>query len=309
MSTRRRARRPEETSLRIAVPASLALYALLFAGSALLPPVAQPERKSEPAAVTVVLDGGASGGGRPAAGSGPARGDGSAPAVIERRAGSVGAADASAAASRSGTAASNAPARGEAKAGEIAGRTGAAAGASGNRAQPIEASSSPSGGDERSIDGAALAPGSRLTSSAGGSGVAGGTASDTTQVRPGGAGDGMAGASAGVEGGGLQGESGRREPGALVVLDLIRARIERARSYPFAARLRGIEGTVTASITVDGQGELSSERIVRTSGSAILDRAGLALLRRVFPVPNDTGSGFDLEVRIAYRLVDGGGSE
>ncbi len=271
MSTRQRARRPEETSLRIAVPASLALYALLFAGSALLPHVVQPERKSEPAAVTVVLDGGASGGGRPAA--------------------------------------SNAPARGEAKAGEIAGRAGAAAGASGNRAQLIEASSSPSGGDERSIDGAALAPGSRLTSSAGGSGVAGGTASDTTQVRPGDAGDGMAGASAGVEGGGLQGESGRREPGALVVLDLIRARIERARSYPFAARLRGIEGTVTASITVDGQGELSSERIVRTSGSAILDRAGLALLRRVFPVPNDTGSGFDLEVRIAYRLVDGGGSE
>lgn len=90
------------------------------------------------------------------------------------------------------------------------------------------------------------------------------------------------------------------------MLALIEARIRRNRVYPAAARWRGIEGAVKASVSVDAEGRLTGERIVRSSGSTILDQAALELLRAIFPITNPLFHGFIVEVRVVYRLEGGG---
>jgi len=291
MSTPKKIRRAEEVSLRIAVAVSLAFYGLLFGGLALLPHAAKAARGGEPAGVEVVLVSDPAGSYDPATAATPRGGSGAAGRgeLPDRR---------------------GAPLAARAPAARDAATVGGGAGKAGGEAAKESGQGGPAAGSRSAGDAGPAAPESRDAAAAGGSGSgAAGTPELERIGATGGTGSTGSGTIAGDASPGRPGAAGRAESGASPLLDLIRERIERERSYPLAARIRGIEGTVTASITVDGQGELSAERVVRTSGSAILDRAGLALLRRVFPVPNDSGSGFDLEVRISYRLVDGGASE
>jgi len=88
------------------------------------------------------------------------------------------------------------------------------------------------------------------------------------------------------------------------VLALISERIGSALVYPDAARRRGVEGSLVAAFVVGAGGELESAEVAESSGSEILDRAGLELLRSVFPVPNDAGGALRLRIKIAYRLSD-----
>jgi len=298
MSTRRKIRRPEQTSLRIAVPVTFALYGLLFGGLALLPHGVRAERGGEPAGVEVVLASGPVGSPAPAATPRDGNGAGERREHADRR-GEPPATRALAVREQMAAAAGVGP------------EGGAAAQASGDR-RPTEGGEPAIGGatSEKNFGkaGHADAYDVRGPAVSGGLGEAAGVVATRAARRAAVAADGGRAGDAGPGGPAAHGASDG-ESGALAVLDLIRERIQRERTYPFAARLHGIEGTVTASVTVDGQGELSGERIVRSSGSAILDRAGLALLRRVFPVPNDSGTGFDLEVRISYRLVGEGGAE
>ncbi len=63
------------------------------------------------------------------------------------------------------------------------------------------------------------------------------------------------------------------------------AHLERRKRYPTAARGRGEEGVVYVRFTVDGQGQVLSVALARSSGFPDLDEAVLALVRRASPLP------------------------
>ena len=86
------------------------------------------------------------------------------------------------------------------------------------------------------------------------------------------------------------------------ILATLSARIAAALDYPPVARRRGIEGGLVVAFSVDERGDLTSARVDKSSGSEILDAAGLELLRSVFPVANDSGKALELRIAIAYTL-------
>lgn len=90
------------------------------------------------------------------------------------------------------------------------------------------------------------------------------------------------------------------------VLAVLRERILSERSYPPAAKRRGIQGSLTIAATVGVDGQLLGTRLVRSSGSEILDRAGMTLLRKVFPIENPTSHAFTIDVPVTYRLKSSG---
>lgn len=90
------------------------------------------------------------------------------------------------------------------------------------------------------------------------------------------------------------------------ILATIRRRIIENRVYPSAAERRGIQGSVTVAATVRADGTLVRSRVVRSSGSQILDTAGIELLREVFPIDNPLGRNFTVEIPITYRLDNAG---
>lgn len=63
------------------------------------------------------------------------------------------------------------------------------------------------------------------------------------------------------------------------------ARLERYKRYPAAAQARGEHGVAQLAFSVDRSGHVHDARIVRSSGSVLLDRATLALVRRAEPLP------------------------
>jgi periplasmic protein TonB len=63
------------------------------------------------------------------------------------------------------------------------------------------------------------------------------------------------------------------------------AHIERFKRYPSEARARDQQGTVTVAFTIDRDGHLLTSRIVRSSGSEILDQETLTMLARAQPMP------------------------
>ena len=83
------------------------------------------------------------------------------------------------------------------------------------------------------------------------------------------------------------------------VVNTIRAAIERAKSYPPLARKRGLEGTATTEFTINGRGSPENIRIVRSSGSDVLDNAAKNTVLRASPFPQVSGS---VEVPITFRI-------
>jgi protein TonB len=63
------------------------------------------------------------------------------------------------------------------------------------------------------------------------------------------------------------------------------ARLRAAKKYPTAARGKGIEGTAVLSFTISSSGRLTSARVVRGAGHAILDSAVLSMARNAAPFP------------------------
>ena len=66
---------------------------------------------------------------------------------------------------------------------------------------------------------------------------------------------------------------------------LVRAQIERHKSYPDEARAHGDKGVVQLAFTIDRAGRVLSSAITRSSGSAALDQKALATARRAQPFP------------------------
>lgn len=78
--------------------------------------------------------------------------------------------------------------------------------------------------------------------------------------------------------------------------------------YPLAARRRGWEGVVRVGLRVEANGQLSTLRVIGSSGHALLDRAALVSLHRVGRLPGVVGwmqgRRLDMVLPIRYQLID-----
>ena len=83
---------------------------------------------------------------------------------------------------------------------------------------------------------------------------------------------------------------------------LLLTRAQAALRYPEAARIRGVEGVTGLRIELDGSGGLAGLRVVRTSGSALLDKAASEAVRAGLPVPNPSGAPLAFELSVRFSL-------
>jgi periplasmic protein TonB len=83
----------------------------------------------------------------------------------------------------------------------------------------------------------------------------------------------------------------------------IARQLESKKQYPAAALPRREQGTVVILFRLDRQAQLVSSRILRTSDSATLDNAGLALVRQAQPFPPPPPlANLQFDVPIRYRV-------
>jgi periplasmic protein TonB len=86
----------------------------------------------------------------------------------------------------------------------------------------------------------------------------------------------------------------------------VNTRLNQYKRYPTQARTRHHEGRVVVAFTLDTDGRVVNSKIVKSSGSPLLDQETLDLLARAqpFPVPPNGAGGQDLflQVPIAYGL-------
>ena len=88
-------------------------------------------------------------------------------------------------------------------------------------------------------------------------------------------------------------------------VDSVSAWLASHKVYPELAQQRGETGNVSVRFTVDRSGRVTEAAIVKASGSALLDEAALALLRRaVFPAfPADMSqSQITITTTVRYSL-------
>ena len=87
---------------------------------------------------------------------------------------------------------------------------------------------------------------------------------------------------------------------------VLKAWIERYKSYPFRARSKRLEGIVQVSFSIDRRGALLEASVVGSSGHRILDKAALSLLNSVEPLPPPpsevTGDPLFFVIPISYTV-------
>ena len=86
----------------------------------------------------------------------------------------------------------------------------------------------------------------------------------------------------------------------LVWLD---AEIREKLAYPDKARRRNIEGVVTVRLSVPADGSSCDAVVTGGSGSTLLDRAAVDLVRSLFPADISPGGSFTEHIEIGYRLL------
>lgn len=88
--------------------------------------------------------------------------------------------------------------------------------------------------------------------------------------------------------------------------DMVKQRIEEVRRYPSWAKKHGIEGLVHVSFTVLSNGIGQDIKIIRSSGSRILDEEATANIKRANPFPpvpqEINNSSVQVEVSIVFAL-------
>ncbi len=92
-------------------------------------------------------------------------------------------------------------------------------------------------------------------------------------------------------------------PSPREVLDLLSSLVAERKAYPEAAKRRKAQGSVGISLKVAPDGTLASAAIQKKSGSAILDRAALDLVKGLFPIALRPGEPMEIALSIEYRLV------
>ncbi len=61
--------------------------------------------------------------------------------------------------------------------------------------------------------------------------------------------------------------------------------ISKQKRYPRIAQMRGWQGEIIAILEIDGQGNLITSKIDKTSGFKILDKEVIAMIKRASPLP------------------------
>jgi TonB family protein len=82
-----------------------------------------------------------------------------------------------------------------------------------------------------------------------------------------------------------QAEQVERTPAELEYFKEVVSLLLKARRYPPAARLIKLEGRTVVFFHVDPDGQITSRRILESSGHAMLDQAALETVDRVNPLP------------------------
>ncbi|MBS4913614.1 MAG: energy transducer TonB [Veillonella sp.] len=80
--------------------------------------------------------------------------------------------------------------------------------------------------------------------------------------------------------------------------------VNSSKTYPAQAVKRGIEGSVTVRVELDGGGNLLSATVVSSSGSRILEQAAVRAVERATPYPNASGQTQVVDVPLQFQLVD-----
>ncbi|WP_345976101.1 energy transducer TonB [Sulfurimonas sp. HSL3-7] len=82
------------------------------------------------------------------------------------------------------------------------------------------------------------------------------------------------------------------------------SRISRQKYYPHQARRFGIEGEVTVVFFLDSEGKIIETKLLKKSGSRLLDRAALEIFRQIeqFEKPPETMVKRSFEITIDYHL-------
>jgi len=87
---------------------------------------------------------------------------------------------------------------------------------------------------------------------------------------------------------------------------LLVSKLERAKRYPAEARARGEQGVAQLAFSIDRNGGVHNARIVRSSGSSVLDSETLALIARAQPLPAPppelAGTEIAIVVPIRYNI-------
>lgn len=82
--------------------------------------------------------------------------------------------------------------------------------------------------------------------------------------------------------------------------------VNRHQRYPAEARNKRIGGETKVGFTVDRQGKVLATRVVKSSGSSVLDEAAVAMIERAspLPVPPDSAHGekFELVLPVRFRV-------
>jgi protein TonB len=86
--------------------------------------------------------------------------------------------------------------------------------------------------------------------------------------------------------GGTGGGVGRGNPDRFnAYITQIQRKLNRYKKYPPEAKSQGVVGQVKVSFSIDKEGQVTSPRLVESSGSRALDNEVMALLKRISPVP------------------------
>ena len=102
-----------------------------------------------------------------------------------------------------------------------------------------------------------------------------------------------------------EGDSGEADAIRAEWLAQLRRRIEQSKFYPGAARYSRETGTVRLRVEIGPAAEIGEARILENSGSALLAKGALDILRRAAETPlgtNTLPNGFQVDVPITYRI-------
>jgi len=88
----------------------------------------------------------------------------------------------------------------------------------------------------------------------------------------------------------------------------LRADLQRYFEYPLLARLRGWEGTVSLSVTVDADGSINRIRVERSSGYAMLDNSATSAVHRIQRLTDASnwfnGGSLEVPLPVIYHLTE-----
>lgn len=87
------------------------------------------------------------------------------------------------------------------------------------------------------------------------------------------------------------------------ILALLAAMVSERKSYPEAARKRNAQGQVRVTMAIAPDGSLTGLELEKKSGSAILDRAALDLVKSLFPLESGPIVPIRVGLAIEYRMA------